>query len=188
MWTDEEKEFLKEITPGRHYKEIYEIMNKKYGFSYGQVVSAVKRYKLHTGVGWRFPKGHIPFNKGTKGLTKANKTSFKKGHIPKNKKLLGSERIGSEGYTLIKIAEPNVYKLKHRVIYEQHHGKIPKNHTVVFADGNKSNFDIDNLILVSRSELAMMNQHKLIKTDKELSKAGVNLARLLLKISEKNKK
>ncbi len=31
-----------------------------------------------------FPKKHIPWNKGTLGLTKANKTSFKKGIRPQN--------------------------------------------------------------------------------------------------------
>ena len=29
-WSDEEKEYLKEITPGHHYAEIVELMNKKF--------------------------------------------------------------------------------------------------------------------------------------------------------------
>lgn len=34
----------------------------------------------------RFQKGHITWNKGTKGLTGRNKTTFKKGMLPHNKK------------------------------------------------------------------------------------------------------
>ena len=41
----------------------------------------------------------------------------------------------------------------HRYIYEYHHGKIPDNHTVIFIDGNRNNFDIDNLFVITMSEL-----------------------------------
>ena len=45
-WTKEEKEYLGEITPGKHYKEILELMNKKfeYKFKLSQITSAIKRY------------------------------------------------------------------------------------------------------------------------------------------------
>ena len=45
-WSDEEKEDLKEITPGRHHKEITDLMNEKfeYKFEVKQIKKAIKRY------------------------------------------------------------------------------------------------------------------------------------------------
>lgn len=190
IWSDEEKAYLKEITPGRHYKEIHELMNKKfeYEFTLRQVTTAIKRYGLKTGFTGQFPKGNIPVNKGMKGLTGANKTSFKKGERPVNHKPVGSERVDADGYTLIKVAEPSTWKHKHRVIYEDKHGKIPKRSAVIFLDGNRSNFDIENLALVNRKKLLVLNKEGLIKNDAELTNAGLNVAELLIKTKEMRKK
>ena len=188
-WSEEEKDYLKEITPGRHYKEIVELMNEKfnYEFNCGQIKAAIARHKLNTGLTGHFPKGNIPFNKGTKGLMKANKSSYKKGNIPKNYKSIGTERITKDGYTEIKVKDPNVWKLKQRLIYEEHYGEIPKGYVVMFLDRDKSNFDINNLILISRNQLRTLNQNDLIKDDPELTKSGIILADLLIKINEKDK-
>ena len=189
IWSSEEKDYLREITPGRHYKEIVELMNAKfeYEFNLGQIKAAIARHKLNTGFTGHFPKGNIPFNKGTKGLMKANKTSYKKGNIPQSYKPVGTERITKDGYTEIKVKDPNVWKLKHRIIYEEHYGEVPKGYVVMFLDRDKSNFDINNLILISRNQLRSLNQNDLIKDDPELTKSGIILADLLIKINEKDK-
>lgn len=189
IWSSEEKDYLREITSGRHYKEIVELMNAKfeYEFNIGQIKGDIARHKLNTGFTGHFPKGNIPFNKGTKGLMKANKTSYKKGNIPQTYKPVGTERITEDGYTEIKVKDPNVWKLKHRIIYEEHYGEIPKGYVVMFLDRDKSNFDINNLILISRKQLRILNQNYLIKDDPELTKSGIILADLLIKINEKDK-
>ncbi|MGL5569105.1 MAG: HNH endonuclease signature motif containing protein, partial [Cetobacterium sp.] len=154
-WSDKEKDYLREITPGRHHKEIVELMNERfeYEFNIQQVKGAITRYGLNTGFTGRFEKGKIPFNKGTKGLMKPNKTSFKKGDIPKNYRSIGSERITKDGYIEVKVADPNKWELKQRLVWESHNGKIKKGNAILFADGNKLNTNIDNLRLVSRRQL-----------------------------------
>lgn len=85
IWTEEEKEYLKGITPGHHHKEIQDLMNKKFGldFTITQIKGAIRRYKLNTGFTGHFKKGHVPFNKGKKGISFGGKqTQFKKGHKP----------------------------------------------------------------------------------------------------------
>lgn len=185
-WTNEEKEYLKSIVKNNSYKEITKKMNDRFNcdFSEGQIKGFMARNKLVTGRGGHFKKGSIPWNKGTKGLTKANKTSFKKGIIHFNYKQVGEERIDKYGYVQIKVAEPNKWDLKHRVIYEKHYGEIPKNHAVIFADGDKSNLDIDNLLLVSRQQLLVLNRNNLISEDKEITKTGINIANIMIKLSE----
>ena len=40
------------------------------------------------------------------------------------------------------------WQSKHSLLWEQHHGrKVPKGHIVMFADGDRRNFDINNLML-----------------------------------------
>jgi len=186
MWSKEEIEYLTRITPGKYRKDILKLMNEKfeYQFSLTQITSAIKRYGLNTGFSGQFEAGVNPWNKGTKGLTSANITSFKKGHTPTNYKAIGSERINIEGYIEVKVADPSRWRLKHRVIWEQHNGEIPKGHAIIFADGDKSNLDIDNLLLVSRKQLLFMNKNNLISENKDFTKVGVNIANVMIKLSE----
>lgn len=82
---------------------------------------------------------------------------FEKHHIPWNKFKLGSE-IEEDGYIRVKISNHQNFhtrwRLKHHIIYEKYHPniKIGKTDRVLFLDGNKRNFDIHNLKLVSLSE------------------------------------
>ena len=185
-WTNEEKEHLASIVKGKTYKEIAKLMKDKfnYDFTDQQIKGAMNRYSLTTGTMGHFKKGSTPWNKGTTGISKANKTSFKKGTIPPQYRPVGSERINRDGYVEVKVADPRTWKLKQRYVYERYYGEIPKGHNIIFADGNRQNFDIDNLVAVSRSEMLILNNNKLIYEDKELTKTGVNIAKILSKASK----
>lgn len=52
----------------------------------------------------------------------------------------------------MKTAEPNVFELKHRLVWIEHNGEIPPGYNIQFKDGNKQNICIDNLYMISRSE------------------------------------
>ena len=188
-WTDEEKEYLASIVKGSTYKEITKQMNDKfeYNFSEEQIKGMMYRNKLTTGTGGYFKKGSTPWNKGLKGYMGANKTSFKKGTIPPNQVPIGTESITKGGYIKVKVGEPNKWKLKQRYIYEQHYGEIPNNCNVIFADKNIRNFDINNLVLVSKAEMLILNNNKLIFEDEELTKVGVNIAKVIDKAKKRSK-
>jgi hypothetical protein len=193
-WTEEEKKYLSEITLGRGYLEITEMMTAKFNYDYTktQIASAIKRYGLSTGRTGRFEKGRVPFNKGTKGMTSANRTSFKKGNIPPTYLPIGSEAITRDGYTIVKVSDQGTrnqrWRSKHRLIWEKHHGPVPDGHAIVFGDGDKTNLSIDNLILVTRAQLSVMNTKKLIKNNVELTQAGANIAQLMITINKAKKK
>ena len=193
-WTEEEKKYLSEITLGRGYLEITEMMTAKFNYDYTktQIAAAIKRYGLSTGRTGRFEKGRVPFNKGTKGLTSANSTSFKKGNVPHTYLPIGSESVTRDGYTIVKVSDEGTrnqkWRPKHRLIWEKHHGPVPEGYAIVFGDGDKTNLSIDNLILVSRSQLSVMNTKKLIKNDAELTQAGANIAQLMVAINKAKKK
>ena len=117
---------------------------------------------------------------------KVAKTMFKKGNTPLNHKLVGSERINVYGYVEVKISEPNVWKLKHRWLWEKHNGKIPEDMVLIFKDNNKLNICLDNLILISRAENAEINRYGDCKFTGQAKEAIVNIVRL--KYATKNAK
>ena len=114
---------------------------------------------------------------------------FKKGHIPANHKPVGSERVDAkDGYHLIKVAEPNVWRLKHVVLWEQHNGPVPKGFKVIFANQNRDDIRIENLLLASDAQMAVVNKRKLLHSDADITKASLSLASLLICVSKKSKK
>lgn len=107
-----------------------------------------------------FRKGHQPMNKGRKQteymsdaqIEKTKATRFKKGNIPGNHKPVGYERMTKDGYIEVKTAEPNVFELKHRLVWIEHNGKISSGCNIQFKDGDRQNVSIENLYMISRSE------------------------------------
>ena len=113
----------------------------------------------------RFRKGSIPPNKGKRMspelYAKLAPTMFKKGNTPGNHKPVGSERVNVDGYIERKVAEPNKWEGKHRIIWKQAHGDIPKGCNIQFKDGNPLNCTLSNLYLISRAN-QMKNENGLM--------------------------
>lgn len=171
--------FMLEHSKGNNSHVLTELVNKKFNtnFTVNQITSY--RYEIgalsgidshlqlvESGKGYRYPKGHIPTNKGTKGMMKPNKTSFKPGQKPHNTVPIGTEILRCDGYVYRKIAETKParfgWKQVHHLVWEEHHGKVPEGHRVVFLDQNRQNFNIDNLRLVSIGHMATINHMRLL--------------------------
>ena len=120
-----------------------------------------------------FKKGQTPWNKGKTGYMGANRTSFKKGQDPHNHRPIGSQRIcGKDGYLLEKVAEPDVWKHKHRLLWEEHNGEIPEDCVIRFIDKDRMNITIENLICVPQGANSVLNLHNRADTDNpDLNKA-----------------
>jgi hypothetical protein len=58
----------------------------------------------------------------------------------------------------------------------------------MFANGDKSDFNLDNLLMVSRKVRVFMNHEGLIFTDKELTKTAKSIADLTMLIADREKK
>lgn len=97
-------------------------------------------------------------------LEKIRPTLFQKGHKNWNERPLMSERVTKDGYIEIKIKmnghdRNKNWRRKHLWIYENYHKvKVDTSKDcVVFLDQNKRNFDIENLQLIPRSILRVLN-------------------------------
>lgn len=189
FWSESEKSYLAGIVEGHSYSEILQMMNENfsYQFKLQQIKGAIGRYGLNTGRTGRFEKGHEPFNKNLKGMHYSPKTEFQKGHMPENHKEIGSERIDKNGYVMIKVAEPNKWRIKQRVIYERENGEIPRGCIVIFKDGDKTNFDIENLEVITRAQHVRMNQNHRYKQDAQLTEIGLSITNIEQKIRERLK-
>ncbi|MFF1538346.1 HNH endonuclease signature motif containing protein [[Kitasatospora] papulosa] len=154
-----------------------------------QIKAFKKNNKISSGLNGRFEKGHVPFNKGKKGLCQGGvETLFKKGHKPHNYVPVGSERVNGDDYVDIKVADPNRWRGKHLIVWEEHTGReVPKGYVVIFGNGNRRDFDPDNLILVSRAQLAVMNKNGLIRDNADLTRTGIIVADIYRKIGERKR-
>lgn len=174
-------EFMMNFIPGHEESEIRAEFLEKFGIelSESQIGNFKHKYHIKSGThGGCFKKGQKAHNKGKKvsaeTYRKVKPTMFRKGNIPHNHREIGSTRIDTDGYVMIKIAEPNKWQLLQRYIWEKENGrKLLKNECVIFLDGNKENFEPDNLMAIKRSELARVNQNHRVTNDKDLTKAGV---------------
>lgn len=193
-YTEEEKQFFIEFVPGHSYKEIQQEFTRRFGceITTSRIKSYIGNHKLKTGTTGQFKKGQVSHNKGKKMppeiYEKCAKTMFKKGNIPSNHRPVGSERLTKDGYVEIKIAEPNKWALKHRYIWEKENGKIPDKHILIFRDNDKTNVNLENLILISQSENLVINRHGLQHAAGEAKETVVGYAKLSdLTAKKKNK-
>ena len=191
QYTPEEREFFRRYVPGHTYREIQEAFIRHFGWDIkvSQIKGYMANHKINSGAKGIFQKGHTPVNKGKKGMCAAGceKTWFQEGHIPKNHRPVGSERVNVDGYVEIKVEEPNKWKLKHRVIWEEANGEIPKGSVIIFADGNKQNVTINNLRIISRGTHAVINHSGLSEFNGEFKDTAIAIAELKRKSSERKK-
>jgi hypothetical protein len=126
------------------------------------------RREGEVGKAFRYPKGHVPANKGARrpgysvGRGRMQSTQFKKGQKPANARFaIGDQRVNTDGYIDRKIREDligaNNWRPLHRILWEAAHGAVPKGYVVTFKDGNKLNCVLENLELMTLADNARRN-------------------------------
>lgn len=190
---------------GVGHKEMADRLNELFGTSYTQqqINSFYCNHKLNSGRTGRFEKGSVPANKGKKwdefmspeAQARSRATCYKKGNLPSDTKPIGWERIDRDGYTYVKVcmrpSRTNCndnFVAKHRLLWERAHGPIPPDHVVIFKDGDKQNFALENLQCVPRATVAVMNKRGLFSTDPALTESGVYVAEVLQGLTAAKKK
>ena len=82
----------------------------------------------------------------------------------KNRVPLFTERVGKDGYLIIKVREDPIvpmskdnWEMKHVWVYKQTHGEVPEGCKIYFADKDRRNFDPDNLVAVPNNLVGILN-------------------------------
>lgn len=115
-------------------------------------------------------------------------TTFKKDKGHPNYKPIGYEReYNHGGYDEIMVKIDNCkYDTKRRVIYEKYYGEIPKDCIITFLDGNRKNYDINNLIAIPKTIHFTMSMNNYYFNNKKLTELGLLIANLKCKIRRAN--
>ena len=168
-WTQQEIDTLTRMYPNHYAREIADILGrgissihcKANSLGLESSLEKIQRVGYETSkkpssIATRFQKGSVPLNKGKKVspevYSKIQPTMFKKGRTPVNHRDVGAERVNVYGYIEIKVSEPNTWRLKHRVMWEQVNGAIPNGYNVQFKNHNPQDCRIENLYLISKAE------------------------------------
>ena len=192
-FTPEQGKFLQDNVKGRGNLELAELFNAHFclDLRVSQIKSYKSNHKLSSGLtGW-FKPGHVPaITDNWRKSAKFRAAQFKKGNKPHNLVPIGSERVRKGGYLEIKIQQgkgKKNWKRKHILIWEDANGPVPEGYAIMFGDGDNRNFDLDNLLLVSKKQMARINQMGLIQNDAELTKTGLIIADIHNKIGERKR-
>lgn len=201
--TPEMDSFIREHLKGTGHQAMADLLNETFGTSFTreQIKGYYARNKLNSGLTGYFEKGHEPENKGKKwdeymspeGQENSRRTQFKPGHIPHNGGTpIGTIRLrhdhmkrpGSKPYYWEKTAQPNVWRLKHQLVWEEHNGPIPEGCIITFANGDTLDYRIENLVLTTKAQNAVRNHLGLKGSDKETAETANKIADLKIAIGK----
>lgn len=199
-YTVEEENFIRDhCNQNTSCAELTMLFNQQFNTCLSITAIGGKKDKMGLKIGkngGRFEKGRVSNNKGKKqidfmseeAIERTKATRFKKGNSPHNELPIGTEITNYEGYIKIKI-ENNKWIFKHTYVYEMYHKiKIPKNHVLIFLDGDKSNCSIENLMMVSQNINLILNRKGMRYENPEATKAAINTAILIEAINKKRRK
>jgi hypothetical protein len=185
-YTAEHLAWMREHYPQMNRNELANAFNRRFNLDRPTktIIACLKNHKIKSGRDGRFIQGMSPHNSGKKGIRLSQDTEFKKGRKPHNYLPVGSERINTYGYHDVKIADPNKWRAKHALMWEEMNGPIPRGHVVIFIDGDKDNIQHINFALVKRAELARLNKTGFSTQPKEFRETHIAIARLDVKTHE----
>lgn len=179
LWTTAEVARLRTLFPRQATAKVARAMRRSVSSIYGAAreygirksapylasLAAASNLPKH-GAAYRYPKGHVPANKGLRrpgwAPGRMGETQFRKGQrngqAARHYMPVGAER-DIEGWLYRKVSDvPNVaytvnWKPVHHLIWEEHHGKpVPAGHVLRFKDGDRRNFDFQNFELITLAE------------------------------------
>lgn len=166
-YTEKEELFLEKFSSLLTREQLTKAFNKEFNTKISVDAIAMRCWQkgLKPFDDGKFKKGGVPWAKCKGGkdeyfsklIKGPNSGSFKKGNIPPSLKPVGTESY-SKKYG-IKVKTESGWKLKHILVWEENFGSVEKNEVVIFADGNKSNFDPSNLRKVSNRTFVRLHSN-----------------------------
>ncbi len=179
QWTQEQRIWLRARAhlPRKALAELFRQF-WKVPVSDAAVKGYCKKNAILTGRSGCFEPGHVPDPRSLRKPGETNAGTFKKGSIPHNHKPVGTRTIDSDGYHKVKVAEPNKWAFCHLLLWEEHHGPVPKGHVIRFKDGDKGHIEIDNLVMLTNAEHALATRRRVTELPAELRDTGFATVRL----------
>lgn len=166
-WSEEQDNWLRQNYPHLGRKRATQEFNKH--FAKNKSVQAVKVRALRLGL-------------KTNASVAQHNQSLSQGHP-------NGALVDDNGYLKIKIqGQTSKWVRYHRYLYEKAHGKLPKGYKIMFLDGNKRNFDLDNMIAVPSAYFALMNKLNLHSEFPDINLTSIKWCDLYMAIKKRGMK
>ena len=196
----EQEEFLKANAPLMSRKELTEQFNAKFGTD--KSVRSIKSYCVarhyNASSNGRYKVGNVSWQTGLKG--EEYKAHFTEETFQQSiKNMLEANKTKKIGDEIIKNGEPYIivsvdYSLPHdkrrqpkrRVVWEQLHGEIPKDHCIINLDGNPMNCDPSNLYCMPTRFRPLLAKNKWWFGNAELTLTAIKWCELHYALKERN--
>ena len=95
---------------------------------------------------------------------------------------IGTERTTNEG-VFVKIAQPDVWRRKSRIMYEKYHNcKLKDDDYIIFLNQNINDFSKNNLVKSTQQEIAYLHNKEMFSSIPELTNLGILTAKLMIKV------
>ncbi len=208
FWTEIELQVLREFFADSHTADLA----RAFGRTSNQVLAKANELGLrksrelvaqmarersnapdHPSRAHRFPKGHVPANKGVQrpegwAPGRMAATQFKPGQRPHTWVPVGSYRV-VDGTLELKFCDaPGPYTARwrpvHRIVWEAAHGPVPAGHKVAFKPGRKTTdpagITLDALELLTHAQVLARNSiHTLHPKVRQAVRARATLTRVI---------
>lgn len=145
--------------------------------------------------GVRLTEGALGHFKWRHGLYSENDGRYRPGDLPANHSPLGAEVEKQKGYLWVKVSDrrwtgndsKNNWKPKSHVVWEEANGPVPEGMRVAFRNGDTMDCRLENLMLVTPTELAYITQMGVKNMEPEARQTGELVARLMADIYTRRK-
>lgn len=156
--TEEQKAFIEEYYPHHAVKDTVRAFNEKFGTDKQKytMLNYARRHGLKVDEEIVTQEKRFPHRKG--GTSKIAERE------------IGDIRLDGQ-YWLIKTESG--WKPCHRAVWEEHYGKIGKGNAIIYLDGDRSNWSIDNLREVPIQYLGMLDKNGLRSKHPVVTEAGI---------------
>ena len=138
-YTAEMQDFIRNNALGKQWYELADLFNAKFGTEKTphQIQSQAHDIGVRNGI------------------------QPKASHLAKYRPV-GSTRLDKDGYVVIKIADPRTWRRAQLVEWEKYHEPIDiRKEMLLFLDGNRQNYHIDNLYKIPRAMISIFNRNNL---------------------------
>lgn len=163
VFPEEIRQFMAENCKGNRAREMVVLLNETFGTNYTekQISSYYRKHRLKSGVASRYvPIGTLIFRKGEWYYEKV-----------------------ADGPDSNKN-----WKSKHVMVWEEANGPVPEGHMVIFLDGDRRNYKLENLALCPYDVGLEMNHMNLRFDNAQLTETGMLIAKVNLQTRRRQKK
>lgn len=155
--TEEQKKFIEEYYPHHSVEETTRAFNERFGTN--KKKCTMKNYAQRHGL--KVDEDVVTESKLRAAHKEGSKRALRK---------IGDVRFDGR-YWVIKTEEG--WKPVHKAVWEENIGKVKPGYAVIYLDGDRSNYDIDNLLEVPIRYIGMLDKNGMRSSNAEITKTGV---------------